>query len=564
MMFGFNNLKLMTKLAVPTAILIAVVVGLLVFADNGLDRLADQTQSIIQGTAARRAAVQQMEASIMEAAVQEKNLVMIEDPKQMKMSEEEYKGSKVEALENADILIKLAPDAERLAIVKDLKKTVEAYFAAADRSVELSMRGDHDGAEQVSVGDARETRAKASKDAGDRVDVMGAELEEARLNAIETSSSVTNLLMISAAIGLAISVGILVLIALKGIVKPMTGMTAAMGRLAAGDLDVEVAGIERRDEVGQLARSLQVFKDNAIEGRRMAALQEAENEAKMRRAQRLDELTKTFEGSSTELVRSLSAAATEMEATSGSMSATAEQTNQQAVMVATAAEQTSANVQMVAASTEELASSVNEISRQVSESSKIAEAAVEEARRADVIVQSLAQSAQKIGDVVALINDIAAQTNLLALNATIEAARAGEAGRGFAVVAAEVKELASQTSRATNDISAQISEIQGATSQAVEALRGIGGTINNISQITYTVAAAVEEQGAATHEIARNVQQAAQGTQLVTSNIEQVKEAASVTGAASSQVLAAAQELAQHSSNLGGEVRAFISNVQAA
>jgi methyl-accepting chemotaxis protein len=563
-MFGFNNLKLLVKLAVPTAILIAVVVALIVFADRGLNQLADQTQSIIQGTAARRAAAQQMEASVNDATIQEKNMIMATDPKLLRAYQESYKASKAEALENADLMIKLAADPERAAINKKLKDTIEDYFETSDESVELSMSGDHDAAKALSFGEGRTARAAASKDLGDRVDAMAADLEQARLEAIETSSSISQLLIISAAVGLLISISILVLIALKGIVKPLTTMTAAMGRLAAGDLEVEVAGVERADEVGQLARSLQVFKDNAIEGRRLAAAQEAENEAKMRRAQRLDELTKTFEGSSTELVRSLSAAATEMEATSGSMSATAEQTNQQAVMVATAAEQTSANVQMVAASTEELASSVSEISRQVSESSKIAEAAVEEARRADVIVQSLAHSAQKIGDVVALINDIASQTNLLALNATIEAARAGEAGRGFAVVAAEVKELASQTSRATNDISAQISEIQGATAQAVEALRGIGGTINNINQIAYTVAAAVEEQGAATHEIARNVQQAAQGTQLVTSNIEQVKEAASVTGAASSQVLAAAQELAQHSSNLGGEVRTFISNVQAA
>ncbi len=563
-MFGFNNLKLLVKLAVPTAILIAVVVALIVFADRGLIQLADQTQSIIQGTAARRAAAQQMEASVNDATIQEKNLIVAYDPKMMKGFEQSYKASKAEALEQANIMIELATDPERVAINKKLKATIEDYFAAADQSVELSMSGDHEAAKVLSLGDGRAARGKAGQELDERVEAMARDLEQARMEAAETSASISRLLIIAASVGLVFAVGILVLIVLKGIVKPITGMTAAMGRLAAGDLDVEVEGVDRKDEVGQLARSLQVFKDNAIEGRRMAALQEAENEAKMRRAQRLDDLTKTFEGSSTELVRSLSAAATEMEATSGSMSATAEQTNQQAVMVATAAEQTSANVQMVAASTEELASSVSEISRQVSESSKIAEAAVEEARRADVIVQSLAHSAQKIGDVVALINDIASQTNLLALNATIEAARAGEAGRGFAVVAAEVKELASQTSRATNDISAQISEIQGATAQAVEALRGIGGTINNINQIAYTVAAAVEEQGAATHEIARNVQQAAQGTQLVTSNIEQVKEAASVTGAASSQVLAAAQELAQHSSNLGGEVRTFISNVQAA
>jgi methyl-accepting chemotaxis protein len=563
-MFGFDNLKLLIKLAVPTTILIAVVAGLIGFADYGLGALADQTQSIINGTAARRAAIQQVEASVNEATIQEKNLILTDDQALMQAYREQYEAAKTEALEKADELISLSADPEKKAVNQGLKTTVEQYFAASDKSVALSMSGDHDGAEKVSISEGRQARGKAGDLVGKRVDVMGEELEAARLEAQKKAGDVAMLLIISAAIGLVVATGLLAVIALKGVVKPLTMMTSAMGRLASGDLEVDVVGVHRKDEVGQLARSLQVFKDNALEARRMAEAAEAENQAKMRRALRMDELTKVFQGSSSELVRSLSAAAAEMEATSGSMSATAEETNQQAAAVASAAEQTSANVQTVAASTEELASSVNEISRQVGESSKIAEAAVEEARRADVIIQSLSQGAQKIGDVVALIDEIASQTNLLALNATIEAARAGEAGRGFAVVASEVKELAAQTGRATSEISSQISEIQTSTQQAVEALRSIGGTIDSISKITYTVAAAVEEQGAATHEIARNVQQAAQGTQAVTGNIEQVREAAGITGAASAQVLSAARELAQHSTNLGTEVESFLTNVQAA
>ncbi|BCJ91535.1 methyl-accepting chemotaxis protein [Terrihabitans soli] len=563
-MFGFDNLKLLVKLAVPTAILIAVVTGLIVLASHDLDSLANQTQSIIQGTAARRAAIQQLECSVNEATIQEKNLILSEDPALMQSYKTQYEAAKTEALENAEKLVSLAADEERKKINLGVKDTVQHYFEVSDKSVAMSLSGDHEGAEKLSMSEGRQARGKAGDLVGKRVDAMGEELEHARIEAIETSDETSRVLIISASSGLLLAISLLVLIAIKGVVKPLTGMTTAMGRLAGGDLEVEVQGIKRRDEVGELARSLQVFKDNALEARRMAEAAEAENQAKMRRAQRLDELTKAFQGSSSELVRSLSAAASEMEATSGSMSATAEETNQQAAAVASAAEQTSANVQTVAASTEELASSVSEISRQVGESSKIAEAAVEEARRADVIVQSLTQGAQKIGDVVALIDEIASQTNLLALNATIEAARAGEAGRGFAVVASEVKELAAQTGRATSEISSQITEIQTATQQAVEALRSIGGTIDNISKITYTVAAAVEEQGAATHEIARNVQQAAQGTQAVTGNIEQVREAAGITGAASAQVLSAARELAQHSSNLGTEVESFLTNVQAA
>ncbi|BCJ91533.1 hypothetical protein IZ6_22680 [Terrihabitans soli] len=563
-MFGwFNDLKLLIKLAVPTVVLIAVVVGLLFLANDGLDKLAAQTDTIVDDAAASLSAVQQIEASVNEATIQEKNLILTDDPALMQSYKTNYESAKAEALENADKLLALTNDTDR-AVDTALKDTVVSYFAATDKSVDLSVSGDHDGAEKFSLSEGRQARGKARDDIGKRVDTMVAEMDQAQIQADETSDSTVNTLMIAGAVGLVLATGLLAIIALKGIVAPMTSMTSSMGRLAGGDLEVEVEGTHRKDEVGQLARSLQVFKDNAIEARRLAELQEAENQAKMRRAQRLDELTKTFEASSSELVRSLSAAAAEMEATSSSMSATAEETNQQAASVASAAEQTSANVHTVAASTEELASSVSEISRQVGDSSKIAKDAVEEARRADVIVQSLTQGAQKIGDVVALIDEIASQTNLLALNATIEAARAGEAGRGFAVVASEVKELAAQTGRATSEISSQITEIQTSTQQAVDALRAIGGTIDNINQITYAVAAAVEQQGAATNEIARNVQQAAQGTQSVTGSIEQVREAASITGEASAQVLSAARELAQQSATLGTEVESFLANVKAA
>jgi methyl-accepting chemotaxis protein len=564
-MFGwFNDLKLVIKLAIPTVLLIAVVVGLIVLAERGLGGLTDQTQSIITNTAARRAAIQQVEVSVNDATVQEKNLIISNDPELVKSYKEKYEAAKIEALENADVLVDLATDTERRKINQNVKQTIEDYFEAADKSVEASFAADRERAAMISASEGRMAREKANDLIGSRVDAMGEELERARLEALALSEQTQTTLIVSAVIGLLLAVGVLGMIAVKGVVKPILQMTGAMGRLAKGDLEVEVEGVRRKDEVGLLARSLQVFKDNAIEAKRLGELQEAENAAKMRRAQLLDELTKSFEASSSQLVRALSAAAAEMEATSSSMSATAEETNQQAASVASAAEQTSANVQTVAASTEELASSVTEISRQVDDSSKIANEAVEESRRADVIVQSLTTSAQKIGDVVALIDEIASQTNLLALNATIEAARAGEAGRGFAVVASEVKELAAQTGRATSEISSQITEIQAATQQAVDALRGIGGTIDNINKITYAVAAAVEEQGAATHEIARNVQQAAQGTHAVTTNIEQVREAAGITGAASAQVLSAARELAQHSSNLGNEVESFLANVKAA
>jgi methyl-accepting chemotaxis protein len=346
--------------------------------------------------------------------------------------------------------------------------------------------------------------------------------------------------------------------------KPVAAMTTTMGRLAEGDLDVKVPGVGRRDEVGAMAAAVQVFRDALIAKKKADAASALEADAKMRRAQVLDDLTKRFEANVSSLTQGLSSAATEMQATAETMSATAQQTTVQSVSVASAAEQTSANVQTVAVATEELSSSIREIAEQVAKSSSIAGRAAQEAKQTDATVQALAAGAQKIGDVVALISNIAGQTNLLALNATIEAARAGEAGRGFAVVATEVKELASQTAKATEEIASQINAIQEETRTAVAAIQTIGSTIEEMNAIAAGVAAAMEEQGAATSEIARNVQQAAQGTQVVTGTILDVKRGAGETGSASAQVLSAAQELARHSEELGREVDSFLSGVKAA
>jgi methyl-accepting chemotaxis protein len=351
---------------------------------------------------------------------------------------------------------------------------------------------------------------------------------------------------------------------ITGISRPIGAMTEAMKRLARRDMSAEIVGCGLKNELGGMASAVQVFKDSMIEADRLAAEQAAETEVKMHRARKVDELTKSFEAKVGQLVGVLSSAATEMEATAQSMTATAEETNQQAGTVATASEQTSANVQTVSAATEELSASIQEISRQVTQSTVIAGRAVADAQRTDEKVQILAASAQKIGDVVILIQNIAAQTNLLALNATIEAARAGDAGKGFAVVASEVKSLANQTAKATEEIGGQIAAIQGATDDAVSAIRGIAKTIEELSQIATTIASAIEEQGAATQEISRNVQQAAQGTQDVTSNIAGVTQAAASTGAAASQVLSAAGDLSRQSEELTSEVNSFLSGLKAA
>jgi methyl-accepting chemotaxis protein len=351
---------------------------------------------------------------------------------------------------------------------------------------------------------------------------------------------------------------------IKNVSEPIRQLTGAMVRLAGSDWTTEVPGSERHDELGEMAKALTVFKTNGIEATRLAAEDATQRAARDRRAERLDTLTRNFELKASELVGRVSSAATELQATAQSMTGIAGQTTQQATGVAAAAEQASANVQTVAAAAEELASSISEISRQVAQSAKVADKALDDARRTDTVVQALADSANKIGEVVGLISNIAGQTNLLALNATIEAARAGDAGKGFAVVASEVKNLATQTGKATDDISRQITQIQSATKEAVDSIRGIGATISEISQIAAAIAAAVEEQGAATQEIARNVQEAASGTQEVSSNIVGVSQGANDTGSAAGEVLSAAGDLSRQAEQLRSEVGQYIDGVKAA
>ena len=351
----------------------------------------------------------------------------------------------------------------------------------------------------------------------------------------------------------------------NGIVRPLKASITTMNRLAQGDLSVETPEPLRRDEIGEIMMALVAFKATGLEVERMRADRVATDQhaAEQRRADMI-RLADGFENTVGEIVETVSSASSELETFASTLTATAERAQGVTTMVATASEKASSNVQSVASATEELTSSVNEISRQVQESARMASEAVGQARTTNDRVGELSKAAARIGDVVELINTIAGQTNLLALNATIEAARAGEAGRGFAVVASEVKALAEQTAKATGEIGQQITGIQAATQDSVNAIKEISGTIERLSEISSTIAAAVEEQGAATQEISRNVQQAAQGTQQVSSNITDVQRGASETGSASSHVLTAAKSLSGDSNRLKLEVGKFLDSVRAA
>jgi methyl-accepting chemotaxis protein len=379
----------------------------------------------------------------------------------------------------------------------------------------------------------------------------------------ERSQSAT-MWMVILGIVVGVAATFVMILAARGIAKPIVNITNSMKQLAGHDTSAEIPYQERTDEVGDMAVAVQVFKDNMIKTDELTLGAAEETRRREERAQRIAALTQSFDENASELLAATSSASKEMETTANAVSGIADDTNQRATSVASAAEQAAANVQTVASATEELTSSIAEISRQVTQSSQIAGGAVSQAEQTDRQIQGLATASQKIGDVVNLISAIAEQTNLLALNATIEAARAGDAGKGFAVVATEVKELASQTTKATEEISQQIGSVQLETDEAVRAIQEIGKTIGEMNSIASSIASAVEQQSSATGEIARNVEQAARGTQEVTENILIVSQSASETGTAATQVTSTAGELSSKSEQLRLQVEQFLADVRAA
>ncbi|AWJ83255.1 chemotaxis protein [Azospirillum sp. TSH58] len=394
---------------------------------------------------------------------------------------------------------------------------------------------------------------RADKDLDNAADMATAGYQDSRLWT-----------MIAGAVGIVVCLGLAVLLTRRTIAGPIERLTGAMRALADGNLDTIVEGQGRGDEIGGMSRALQVFKDSAIEKRRLEAAEKEETARRGERQRRIEEFTRRFDGIVTGLLDRVTASVRTLHTSSDSLSATAEETQRQSATVSSAAEQATANVETVAAAGNELTASIHEIARQVSDGSAIATTADRDAAAANHKVGSLADAVARIGEVTSLIQNIASQTNLLALNATIEAARAGEAGKGFAVVASEVKSLANQTAKATEEIAAQITAIQTETAVAVAAIRGISATTVRMRELTTSIAGAVEQQGAATTEIVRNVDEAAQGTRVVADNIIDVARAASDTGRMAGDVFKAASEVQEESETLRVEIERFLQQVHAA
>ena len=557
----FKNVKIVTKMALlgGAFAIVLMAFGLsTLWAVSSLTALMEAVKDA--GHSAERAA--RMNANMVQIRRRENQVAA--DPRPEVVAEARRRiAEEVQKFRASYQAVAAVADEQRRALLERLMPAAEAYLGAVERTLAAAQRGDGVAALAALVQNL--PAFEAVDRLTDELDAVASRLvdemaEEARADAATTH--LVTLVFVAATLGLA---ALLVwLIGLRGLASPLSSAIARLRALIDGDTAAPIQGLDRKDEIGDLARAIETFRDLIVRTREAEARERAEAEAKAARAARIAEAVARFEAEAGTVVEAVASAATEMEATATSLATGVDDTLRQTTAVAAAAEQASANVQTVAAAAEELAASIGEITRQATESTRVAQEASAEAARTNATVEALAASAQKIGEVVRLINDIAGQTNLLALNATIEAARAGEAGKGFAVVASEVKNLAGQTAKATDEIAAQIGSVQLETSRSVEAIRAIGAAIERMSAVAASIAAAVEEQGAATAEIARNVQQAAQGTSVVSSSIGAVQRVADDTGRSTGEMRKAASELSANAERLRREVASFIGTVKAA
>jgi len=455
--------------------------------------------------------------------------------------------------------------------VAKLRRSVETYRVNLQKALTIAKAiTDRATPEQqreltALVASGRDSFLASREDIRSLMDMNMSRLAILNKNVTSINKNMSFLLVVMGVVGVLLGLGLGVLIGNFGIARPLRTLTSQLGELAHGRFDIAVVGQERRDEIGDIARAADTFKQNGIEAQHLREEQEAaksRNEAEQRAM--MNRMADEFDAAVGGIVSSVSASAEQLKSAAETMTGAAAEASAQSNAVAAASEESTTNIQTVASASEELAASVREIGSQVEKSSRMASDAVAGADVSAGQINELSNRVQKIGEIVELINAIAAQTNLLALNATIEAARAGEAGRGFAVVAAEVKGLADQTAKATTDIAQQISGVQTATSESAHSITGIAKVIRDMSMIAGDIAAAVEEQNAATQEIARNVSQASAGAGEVSSNIVGVSQAVSETGAAATQVLSSAESLADQAARLREEMQKFLATVRAA
>ncbi|WP_425284860.1 methyl-accepting chemotaxis protein [Methylobacterium gossipiicola] len=565
-MVMLRSSKIVVKAFVPLIVMAIMASGLMFYATASLDALAKQTRQVVDVQAVRLEQMLRVESNSTEAATMARNIILETREKEMGAFKDRYDAAVKASLDAIATLHTLSDTPQRKAFNQMLQSTLMEFYATNDKVVALALKNDNQTATTVLFTEGRAARAKLRGLLKERIDLLNLELRQARDDAEQAVVNAERMLIGASVAGLLVVSAIAALIVIFGITRPLGNLVGVLQRMARGEIDADIREAARGDEIGAVGKAVEGIK--AMVARKAAEEAEvrriADAAADSERQRTMIELAAGFERAVGGIVGLVSSSAIELQATAQQMTATANQATAQSSGVAAAAGEAAANVNTVAAAAEELGSSVIEIGRQVTGSAELAQVAVGEADRTAALVQALSQTADRIGDMVGMISSIAAQTNLLALNATIEAARAGEAGRGFAVVAAEVKALADQTAKTTDAIARQIGEVQGVTGQAVAAIGGITGRIREIDSVAASIAAAVEQQGAATQEIVRNVAQASAGTQAVTGNIASVAQASEETGAAAGQVLSAASELSRQSENLSAEVGSFLATVRAA
>ncbi|KAA0682802.1 methyl-accepting chemotaxis protein [Roseomonas genomospecies 6] len=564
----FRNAKVGIRLMVSFGSILLLMVALAAIAIHKVNSINDSLSAINDVNNVKQRYAINFRGSVHDRAISLRDVTLLTDAAALKAELATIDRLAADYARSAELLDRMfatipGVTARERAILASIKETEAKTLPLARSVIEARQAGDTDRAVRILVEQARPGFTEWLARINAFIDLQEAESQEIARNTRAVSDSF-QLLMISLC-GVTLLLGAALAWWSILTVRPLRRLTDTMLKLAEGDLGIEVPKATSRDEVGEIIRAVQVFKDNMVRARRMEAeKEEAERRAEAEKREAMNGLADQFERSVGSIVELVSRAATELEGSAQTLNATMERANEQAGTVAAAATQATANVESVAAACGQLAGSVSSIGQQVRQSADIANRAVRNAEATQATAEGLVSTSQKIGEVVQLINSIAQQTNLLALNATIEAARAGEAGKGFAVVASEVKNLANQTAKATEDITAQIAGVQDVTLRTVQSIREIAQVIGESSQIAADIARAVEQQGTATQEIAGNVQQASAGTAEVSGAIVQVSGAAAQGGTAAGRVLGSAQELSRSAALLRTEVGGFLAKVRAA